>query len=353
MNYPVDVAMSGAVLLGPDVSCDGFLHAAKARVQTHVHRDHMDGFESSKGCQDIIVSQPTLRLLIFEYNAELPYRSNFKVLADRASHVVNGSTVSLVPSGHMLGAVQVLTELPSGLRLGYSGDFHWPIDDVIQVDGLVVDATYGSPRNVRRYTQGECETRFLSLVHKQLTRGPVYIFAHRGSLQRALQILSDDIDCPLIGSTRLCDEVAVYRKFGYAIGKLMPSDTTEGAALLSGRCFIRFYGTGDQRPTDTGSVSVIKLSAYFARPDEPVVEYSERCFGVALSNHADFDGTLEYVRSTGAKCVVTDNTRGGKGYELALEIKRRLGIEARPSSNFETRAWGGARPPTPEYAGGS
>ena len=113
--------------------------------------------------------------------------------------------------------MQVVVELPDGQRLGYSGDFHWPIDDVIRVDR-----------------------------------------------------------------------------------------------------FIRFFGTGDQRPTDTASVSVVKLSAYFARPDEPVVEYSERSFGVALSNHADFDGTLEYVRSTSAKYVVTDNTRGGKGYELAL-----------------------------------
>ena len=340
MKYPIDVAMSGAISLGIDVTCDGFLHAAKARVQTHIHSDHMGGFESSKGCQEIIVSKPTRQLLILEYNAELPYRSNFVSLRDRDPHEVNGSRVTLVPSGHMLGAVQVLIELRDGLRLGYSGDFHWPIDDIIKADGLVVDATYGSPQNIRRYTQGDCETRFLTLVKQQLVRGPVYIYAHRGSLQRALQLLHNDIDCPLIGSSRLCNEVMVYREFGYTIGKISSSDSVEGAALLSGHRFIRFYGTGDQRPTDTGSVSVVKLSAYFARPDEPVVEYSERAFGVALSNHADFEGTLDYVRATGAKYVVTDNTRGGRGYELALEIKRRLGIEARPSSNFETREWG-------------
>ena len=50
MNYPIDVAMpSGAVLLGPNVVCDGFIREAAARVQTHVHLDHMDGFETSKG----------------------------------------------------------------------------------------------------------------------------------------------------------------------------------------------------------------------------------------------------------------------------------------------------------------
>lgn len=68
------------------------------------------------------------------------------------------------------------------------------------------------------------------------------------------------------------------------------------------------------------------LSAYFTRPDEPVIEYSDRSFGVALSNHADFDGTLEYIRASGAEFVVTDNTRGGKGYDLATEVTRRLRI---------------------------
>lgn len=341
MKYPIDVAMSGAVSLGPDVTCDGFLHSAKARVQTHIHSDHMGGFESSKGCQEILVSEPTRHLLIFEYNADLPYRSNLKCLDGGVPHDVNGSKVCLLPSGHMLGAVQVSVDLSGGPRVGYSGDFHWPIENVIEIDALVVDATYGSPNSVRRYTQGECEARFLTLVKQQLARRPLYIYAHRGSMQRALQLLSDEIDVPLIGSARLCNEVAVYRQFGYAIGNVVPAESAEGIALLKESRFIRLFGTGDQRPADTGAVSVVKLSAYFARPDDPIVEYSERSFGVALSNHADFEGTLEYVRSTGAKYVVADNSRGGRGYELALQIKQRLGIEARPSSNFETREWGG------------
>ena len=339
MRYP-DVAMSGAVCLGPDVSCDGFLSSSKARVQTHIHTDHMLGFDSSKGCQEILLSEPTRHLLVAEYNADLPYRSNLRSLSHGTVHGVNGSKVSLVPSGHMLGAVQVLVLLQDGQRLGYSGDFQWPMDEVIQVDRLVVDATYGSPDKIRRYSQGECEAQFLSLTKQRLTHGAVYVFAHRGSMQRALQLLFDELDCPLVGSERLCKEIAVYRSFGYAIGDIVQADSTEGAAAVRGGRFVRFFGTGDQRPTDTEGTSVIKLTAYFSRPDEPVVEYSERSFGVALSNHADFDGTLEYVRATGAKLVVTDNTRGGKGVELALEIRQRLGIEARPSSNFQTREWG-------------
>ena len=205
----------------------------------------------------------------------------------------------------MLGAVQALVELEDGTRVGYSGDFQWPIEDVIQVDALVVDSTYGKPANVREFTQGECEERLVALVHRRLALGPVIIQAHRGTLQRALQVLNGAIDCPLIGSDRLCREVRVYQEFGYTI-----------AQILSRR--IRRSGRGIGRPKTHQDLqhrgpSTVRhcqrlqshLSAYFTRPDQPITEYSDRAFGVALSNHADFYGTLEYVRASGAKFVVT------------------------------------------------
>ena len=71
----------------------------------------------------------------------------------------------------MLGAVQVLVELEDGTRVGYSGDFQWPIEDVIQVDALVVDSTYGKPANVRKFTQGECEERLIEVDPEIRTGG--------------------------------------------------------------------------------------------------------------------------------------------------------------------------------------
>ena len=82
MRCPVDVTMSGAVSLGLDTVCDGFLHTSKTRVQTHVHADHMGGFESSKGCQEILVSEPTRQFLIFDYDADIPYRANIRALIE-------------------------------------------------------------------------------------------------------------------------------------------------------------------------------------------------------------------------------------------------------------------------------
>ena len=340
MDCPIDVSAAGAVSLGPDIVCDGFLRDARARVQTHVHIDHLSGFESSKGFQEILLSPATLALLIAEHDADLPYRSNILALEEHAPHRVATSEVTLVPSNHMLGAVQVQVELEGGLRVGYSGDFNWPVDTVIEVDCLVVDCTSGSPANIRNFTQGECEAQLVHLLERSLTRGQVHLKAHRGTLQRALCLIAAEIDCPIVGSVGILKEAEVYRNFGYAIGDLASTDTEEGRQLLHEPRVIRIYGLRDKLPASISDGIVISLSAYFTRPDSPIVEYSERRFGVALSDHADFNGTLEYIKNTGAHLVITDNSRHGKGYNLALEITRRLGIEARPSSNHDTKEWG-------------
>ena len=209
------------------------------------------------------------------------------------------------------------------------------------MDALVLDSTYGSPGSVREFSQGECEERFAQLVLRLTARGPVHIKAHRGTLQRALQIINDEIGCPVIGSHRLSQEVAVYSDFGYTIQPLVVHPSDEASLLIRDGHYVRVYGTGDRNTVDLPSGAKVVLSAYFTRPDTPVVEYSERAYGVAMSNHADFEGTLDYVRATKTRYVVTDNTRNGKGFLLAEAIRQRLGIEARPSTAIENREWGG------------
>lgn len=339
-GFPIDVSSSGAVLLGAEVCCDGFHSACSARVQTHIHLDHMDDFESSKGFQQILLSKATKKLLCADFNADLPFRNNIHALEAEVPYNIDHSLVEIIPNNHMLGSVQVVVCLPSRTRVGYSGDFQWPLDKVVQVDALVLDSTYGGPECIREYSQAEVERRLTELVVSQLRKGPIHILAHRGTLQRALQILSGAVDSPLIGTPRLCKEVEVYREFGYGIGTILASNGGDAKETMRGNRFIRFYGLGDGSPVETAAGTTIALSAFMSRQDDPVLEYTDRSYRVALSNHADFNGTLEYVQATGAKFVVTDNTRGGHALALALEIKARLGIEARPSSQEYTHAWG-------------
>ena len=336
----IDVSGSGAVTLDNVVTCDGFVYGYPIRVQTHVHKDHMNGFDSSKGFQHILVTEPTLELLIAEYNADIPYRTNVEAIRLKQTVSRENFQIRLLDNGHMLGSAQVEVTLIDGLRCGYSGDFAWPLEDVIEVEELVLDSTYGSPDSIRTFTQEEANSRFLDLVVDRIKSGPVRIVAHRGTLQRAISCLDDAIKNPIIASPRLCNELEVYKKYGYSLTQVLSTSAKESKLALSEGRYIRLYGTGDRLPTDMGEATSIILSAYMSRLGNPVVEYSERSFCVALSDHADYEETLEYVRATRARKVITDNSRGGHGVELALALRQELGIDAQPSKNQHQREWG-------------
>jgi putative mRNA 3-end processing factor len=338
----ITISASGVVMLGPDIACDGFHRDYSVRIQTHVHLDHMHNFETSKGLQDIYLSEPTLQLLIAEFNADLSARINVNMIPVGFDEVrqIRSSKLALHPSNHMLGSVQVAVELSDGIRVGYSGDFQWPLDHIMKVDQLVIDSTYGSPDSVRRYTQEEAEEQLLRIATEKLRNGPIHVKAHRGTLHRGIQVLSSIDGCPIVASKRLCSEIKVYQQFGYPIGSVLSVKSPEGnEAIRSGR-YIRCYGMGDQFPLQLDDGTSITLSAYMSNPDNPVLEYSERALSVALTDHADFDGVLKYVQATGAKFVLTDNTRGGHAIALARAITEKIGIPARPSEGETSHEWG-------------
>lgn len=331
-----DVFDSGAVRLGTNVVCDGFVEGYSFRIQTHVHDDHMSDFNTSKGMQDLFMSPETFELLNAFFDAEIPYRSNFHIIPRGVEYKLpDHSKLTLLPSNHMLGSCQVALELPDKRRVGYSGDFGWPLDEVIQVDELVVDSTYGSPNSVRGYTQAVAEDCLIELVYQRLRYGSVHIYAHRGTVERVLHIIEGNVSVPILASERLIQEVDVYQRYGIVLGQLYSIDSDEGKSALKQRSYIRLYSKGDGFGNEPISDTSIKCSAYMATysSNNPLTSFSKNSFSVALSNHADFIETLEYIKATGAKTVVTDNTRN-HGIELANSINERLpGIKARPSTN--------------------
>lgn len=332
----IDVFDSGAVRLGTNTVCDGFVEGYRFRIQTHVHDDHMAGFNTSKGMQDFFMSLETFELLNAFLDAEIPYRSNFHIIPRGVEYELpDNSKLILLPSNHMLGSCQVALELTDNRKVGYSGDFGWPLDEVISVDELVIDSTYGSPNSIRGYTQAAAEECLMELVYRRLRHGSVHIYAHRGTVERVLHIIEGNVGVPILASERLIQEVEVYQNHGIVLGKLDRIDSDEGKLASKQRSYIRLYSKGDGFGNEPIADTSIKCSAYMATnsTSNPLTSFSENSFSVALSNHADFLETLKYIQATGARTVVTDNTRN-HGVELANAINERLpGVKARPSTN--------------------
>ena len=62
--------------------------------------------------------------------------------------------------------------------------------------------------------------------------------------------------------------------------------------------------------------------------DSPCREIADKEYVIALSDHSDFDGLMEYVRRSKPKFVITDNFRIGYAETLAREIRKHFGISA-------------------------
>ena len=146
-------------------------------------------------------------------------------------------------------------------------------------------------------------------------------------------MLSTNVGVPILASKRLIGEISVYQASGFAAGSVTGIDSEEGRSALNNRSYIRLYSKGDGFNNELIEGTSISCSAFMTKPDNPVIEYSERAYGVALTNHADFEGTIEYIKATGAKKIITDNTRS-HGVDLAVAINSLLnGVNAEPSSN--------------------
>jgi len=71
----------------------------------------------------------------------------------------------------------------------------------------------------------------------------------------------------------------------------------------------------------------------------PCREVADKEFVVALSDHSDFDGLIEYVRRSKPKFVITVNFRVSHAGTLAEEIRKRFGVSALalPKSSFVSK----------------
>lgn len=332
----------GALVLGENISCDGFASDKKIRVQTHIHQDHMADFNTSKANQKIIVSEETHALLRAIYNADIPYRPNIIQLKYNEEFFCEKESIKIISSGHMLGSVQVLVTHADGYTVGYSSDFFWPLDNVIKCDELIVDATYGDSLRSRQFTQQNVDDCLIQLIGESISQGKATAcIGHIGRLQGALHLVSDLIRWPILCSPRAQALATVFRSYGQAIPETILSTSNEAIIILQEKipCFA-FVTLPELRHLSwIARMRKITLSAYVCSISNPLVVYPNGDSNVSLTDHANFDGTIAYIRATGAKRVLTD-PRSGNAQALASSVRDLLSIEAEQISIRKSAAWG-------------
>ncbi len=320
------VTKSGAILLGDSVACDAHDAKRPLRVVTHAHADHLNGLRSSlRKCEKVLMTKAT-RDLTETLNDNLKLHSSPVETLEYGKVLEYGDEkITFQKADHILGACQVLVEDAGGIRVVWTGDFRLDGTPVVDCDVLVVEATYGSP-SCRRNFGVDVRELLVSLVERQLRDGTVYIFGYHGKLQEVMQLLRDaDVEVPFVMPERVFEVTKVCEKHGMRLGCLSLSTDKEGHELLDENLpCIAFYHM-NARPHIGLRNARSCVSGWEFR--SPCRQIGAREHLVALSDHSDFDGLIEYVKRSHAKQVITDNYRSN-GDALAKEICKRLGVSA-------------------------
>lgn len=259
--------------------------------------------------------------------------SNVKTLGYGEPFLYGGENITLFYADHIVGAAQVLVEDQNGGRVAYTGDFRIDRTPVLECDTLVVEATYGNPECNRSFNVDVREL-LVSMVEKRLRHGVVYVFGYHGKLQEVMQLLySADVSVPFIMPERVYNLSKVYERHGLKLGHLTHSSQEEAKQMLKENLpCVAFYHMNSRGTVGLGAHRIC-VSGWEFRSACRQIGKKEHI--VALSDHSDFNGLIEYVRRSKPKQVITDNYRVSHGEVLAKEIHRRLGIPATamPSTN--------------------
>jgi putative mRNA 3-end processing factor len=318
------VTKNGAVLLGDSVACDAFDAQRPLRVVTHAHADHLYGLRKSVKCCEKVLMTKATRDLTETLNDKIKLRDkNIKTLDYGKPFRYGDEKITLIKADHILGACQVLVEDSGGIRIAWSGDFRLEGTEAVDCDVLVVEATYGSP-SCRRNFDVDVRSLLVEMVEKRLRGGAVYVFGYHGKLQEVMQILRNaDVAVPFVMPERVFEVTQVCGRHGMNLGCTSLSTSSEGHELLEGNLpCVAFYHMNQRAHVGLRNARICVSGWEFQRPCRQI---GDREHLIALSDHSDFDGLIEYVKRTRAKQVITDNFRSN-GDALAKEIRRRLGV---------------------------
>jgi len=327
LSLKATITHKGAILLGKNFACDAFDDSKPLRVVTHAHADHTIGLHQSlRTCEKVLMTQAT-KDLIDVMRGPLFLMSGFVEALEYGKTLQHEEErITFFRADHILGAAQVLVEDFEGTRIVYVGDFRIDETPILDSDVLVIEATYGSP-TCKRPFQKDVKDLLISLVEEKLKHGSVYVFGYHGKLQEVMQLLHKaSVKAPFVVPERVFHISRVSEQHGMRFGRLMLSEEREAKDLLDrdSPC-IAFYHMGSRSRVGRGAFRVYVSGWEF---DSPCREIADKEYVIALSDHSDFDGLIEYVRRSKPKVVITDNFRIGYAETLAREIHKHFGISA-------------------------
>jgi Cft2 family RNA processing exonuclease len=295
----VAVRPEGLYLPDLDLFLDPAAEVPRA-VLSHGHADHARALARRIHATPPTVAIARARLGDTDY-VPAAYGEPFEIAACDGTP----ARLTLLPSGHVLGAALVLVEWRDE-RLLYTGDVKLQASRtcapaaIPRVDTLVTEATFGLP--VFRFPPlADLESRIADEARRALTAGevPVFLGYALGKGPEIAKILQDaGIPVMLHGAVQRM--VEIYRAFGVAYPDVVPYERGK----VDGRALI-VPPSARNHPM----LAAIKQKRVIAVTGWALLDASYDRYGadvlVPLSDHADYDELLAIVERSGARRVLT------------------------------------------------
>jgi len=315
----VKVKHSKGVLL-EDVIVDPATLSSKKKnfIITHAHSDHA---KVSASKEKTFFMTPETKKLIQTRNSK---KFNCSEVFFKKKFSLEDKDFRFIHSGHILGSSQIEVNggevvLTSDFKLSNSILFNKA--EILQAETLVIESTYGLPQ----YTFPERKKVYEQIEKwgKQELKENNLLVLGGYSIGKAQELTK--ISNTLLNETPLVHEAIlkpnqVYAESGVKLGKfeLLNHNLKEFNVLIMPPHFlnpnlVKALEISSGRTVSTGIFS--GWNGFFGSKSFP------------LSDHADFNQLLKYVKDSGAKNVLTCH---GFSKEFAASIRRKLGVNARP-----------------------
>lgn len=292
---------------------DLWLDPTKARGRAFVSHAHSDHFARN---DEFIVTPGTAALIGHRY------RPKGRIVEQHFGETIrfDDFTLTLHPAGHILGSAQALIE-HRGHRLLYSGDFKLSASQTAEpcqtpeADTLIVESTFGDPYYVFP-DPGEVITGILNFCHNALARGetPVLFAYSLGKGQEVLRALTGaGFAIALHGTTHGITEV--YSRLGV---EFPVHDHLERCELAN---TVLICPPQVRRAAIYQSIRRPRTAMVTGWAVDPRARWRYRVDAAfCLSDHADYNDLVEYVRRVNPKRVYT--VYGFDG-EFAADLRTR------------------------------
>jgi Cft2 family RNA processing exonuclease len=347
----------GGIEIGKKVVIDGpIVNYADPQILiaiSHAHTDHAnedliaDSITTYRSVgPEVVMTHATKELLGTTLNSRTA--NYFKGFDYLEPYPRDGVEIEFVDANHMLGSAQVkIVDDNLPYTIGYSGDIGRDIEKTIDVDVLVLDATYDTFFDKRSYNKEKALKAMYKEVHKLLSNGQGFnIVAHSGLMQTVLHGLAEEDPniwnenpTVLAGAPdsspkeikkikHFCD---VYRDYDRNIPEVIsikdPKEEERVWALSSDQSRIALFSNIEHAQNNNHTTFTVGLTG---DPKNPIQE-TKLGFKVSISEHDTGDTISNYIKNVNPKIVVVDAYRQknyDKASHLSSIISEKLGIES-------------------------